>query len=395
MKTHGFIKGIFAFTAATLSLTLSIPIMAAAFHAYDVNHDGSVTLSDYALSTMVLTGYKPFDYNRFDVNNNGIVSIADSSEIFDYAWYGASDSTASVASLDNLIPENVDIASVYDGITYLKKNCSTGATSEYTLTITGDATASTNSNNLPTPMEPDPNETAVVKLTKTDGNLIGTGTIIDDHIIATAAHCVYDCGEHAFRDLNIKIVGSGYTEIASYSPSYIHIPKEYTIGDPKYADDYALIYVEQDLSQYGKFELGYALDMFVTERSGLFSVKVSGFPGSLSPDYNKNLDDDEQFLRRVERNVSEGNIRGDLNVYENSNIAIPDIMKYNTETLPGDSGGPAYIEETYEINGQEYSCKTMVGIHVAGLQDIPSRYGWSRRIKAEQLYFYRSNTNLN
>lgn len=392
MKTHGFIKGIFAFTAATLSLTLSIPIMAAAFHAYDVNHDGSVTLADYAVINMVLNGYKQPDYNIFDVDNNGVVSLADSATVFDYAWYGSNSSSASIANYGDLRPVNADVSSIYEGITYLKKNCSTGATSEYTLTTTGDATASTNSNNLATPMVPDPDETAVVKLTKTDGNLIGTGTIIDDHIIATAAHCVYDCDEHAFRDLNIKIVGSGYTEIASYSPSYIHIPKQYSMsGSSIY--DYALIYVGADLSQYGKFEIGLALDSFAADNTGEYRVKVSGFPANQSTQYNPDVPLNQQNIQQIQRYVSEGNIDGNTNCSTGS--VNQNIMWYFTNTFNGDSGGPAYIDETYTINDVEYNCKTMVGIHISGLNYTTHNLGWSRRITADQLYFYRSNTNLN
>ena len=390
----GLKKIIASFTAAAVSLTLTIPVFAAAFHEYDVNHDGSVTLADYTYMTMVLDGYKPLDYNIFDVNENGVVSFADSATVYDYAWYGSNNSSASVANYDDLRPANADVASLYQGITYLKRNCATGAISEYTLTTAGDTVASTASTEQYTSMDLDPYETAVVKITKTDGNLIGTGTIIDDHIIATAAHCVYDHETGQFNDINVRIVNTGYTEIASYTPSYVHIPKQY-ITSKSFVDDYALIYVNTNLSQYGKFEVGLALDWFVTDTTGICSVKVSGFPAELSPQFDDNLPLNEQYISQVCRYVSEGIIRGEDNVYDNTTIAIPNIMNYNTNTLRGDSGGPAYIEETYNLNGTEYSCKTMIGIHVGGLHYEPFDYGWSRRITADQLYFYRSNTNLN
>jgi V8-like Glu-specific endopeptidase len=359
-----------------------------------VNHDGSVTLADYTLMTMVLDGYKPLDYNIFDVNVNGVVSFADSATVYDYAWYGSNNSSASVANYGDLRPANADITSVYEGITYLKKSCATGAISEYTLTTAGDTAASTASVEWSTPMEVDSGEMAVVKITKTDGNLIGTGTIIDDHIIATAAHCVYDYETAQFKDVNVRIVNTGYTEIASYTPSYIHIPKQYSTTE-SYANDYALIYVDQNLTQYGKFEVGLALDWFVTDTTGECSVKVSGFPAEKSSQYDSTLPSDQQYISQIRRYVSEGNVRGEDNVFTNTNISLPDIFNYNTETLRGDSGGPAYIEETYNLNGTEYSCKTMIGIHVGGLHYEPFDYGWSRRITADQLYFYRSNTNLN
>lgn len=390
----GLKKIIASFAAAAVSLTLTIPVFAAAFDKCDVNQDGSVTLADYTYMTMILDGYKPLDYNIFDVNENGVVSFADSATVYDYAWYGSNNSSASVANYDDLRPANADVASLYQGITYLKRNCATGAISEYTLTTAGDTAASTASVDRSTQMVVDSGETAVVKITKTDGNLIGTGTIIDDHIIATAAHCVYDYKTSQFNDINIRIVNTGYTVIASYTPSYIHIPKNYTINE-SYVDDYALIYVDTNLSRYGKFEIGLALDSFVTDTTGKYSVKVSGFPANMSSQYNPDVPLDEQYISQIRRYVSEGNIDGDRNFNKITGVVNQDIMCYLTNTFNGDSGGPTYIEEKYKINNIEYNCKTMVGIHVAGLKNTYADYRWARRITADQLYFYRSNTNLN
>ncbi len=239
-------------------------------------------------------------------------------------------------------------------------------------------------------MVTDPNETAVVKITDSQGYLIGTGTIIDNHIIATAAHCVYDTKNSAYMNLNVKIVGTGYTEIASYTPSYIHIPKQYITND-SYVNDYALIYVNENLSQYGKFEMGLALDSFVTDTTGKYSVKVSGFPAHKSPQYDKNKEMSEQEITLIQRYVSEGCMDGDKNFNNTTGVVYPDVMRYFTNTFNGDSGGPAYIEETYKINGTEYNCKTIVGIHVGGIEEVHS---WARRITADQLRFYCANTNL-
>ena len=390
-----FKKIIASISAALVSLSVTIPVFASAFHDYDVNGDGRVTMSDYTVLTMLLDGYKPLSYDKYDVTNNGVVSYADAATIFDYYRYGSSASSASVANFNALTPPTADIASVYNSVTYLKRNCSTGAITEYTLNTNGDEAASTASAESSTPMELDPNETAVVKLTAPDGDLIGTGTIIDDHIIATAAHCVYDKVQSEFLDINVRIVGTGYTEIASYTPSYIHIPKLF-ITSHSNKDDYALIYVDEDLSSYGKFEIGLALDSFVTDTTGKYSVKVSGFPANMSSQYDPDKTLDEQYISQICRYVSEGNIYGTNNILNGS--ANTNIMCHYAITYNGDSGGPVYVDETYEINGVNYSCKTMVGIHLNGYSKndwVTDKYAVARRITADQLRFYRANTNLN
>lgn len=335
-------------TAVTLLST--IPIFAAALHPYDVNGDGNVTVADFTYISTRMNGYKTSSYENLDVNNNGIFSMVDGNIVLDYAWNGASTSSVSVQNFGNLLVSNADITSISDSVTYKRYNCSTRTISEYTLTLPGTTeTASTTSIQPPTPMEVDSGETAIVKITNPDGSLIGTGTIIDEHTIVTAAHCVYQEG---FVDLNVRIVNTGYTVIASYNPSYIHIPKQYATNSSTLYD-YALIYVEEDLSRYGKFELGVPLDSFITDTEGNYRIKVSGFPANMSSDYVPGAPNQDIF--NIRRYVSEGSV-----------IVVPgkttNLIHYNTLTYYGDSGGPAYIDESYTFGDVEYSCKTLAGI---------------------------------
>ncbi len=376
-----FKKIIASIAAALVSLSVTIPVLAAAtLHPYDVNGDGNVSMADYTVLTMLLDGYKPLSYDKYDVTNNGVVSYADAATIFDYYRYGSSASSASVANFNALTPPTADIASIYNSITYLKRNCSTGTITEYTLNTNGDEAASTVSPKWSTPMELDPNETAVVKIKFLDHpDYKGSGTIIDNHIIATAAHNLYDA-EEGYSDIAIQVIGEQNQVLNTITPSYIHLPKMYTVDNGSNSNDYALIYVDEDLSQYGMFEIGLALDSFVTDTTGEYSVKVSGFPGNMPEDA---------------RYVSEGSVYAEANIIGETGLVKPDLFNYYTNTSTGDSGGPAYIEETYEINGVEYNCKTMIGIHISGLHFGSTNFGWSRRITADQLRFYRANTNLN
>lgn len=393
----GLKKIIASFAAAVVSLTLTIPVFAAAFDKCDVNQDGSVTLADYTYMTMILDGYKPLDYNIFDVNENGVVSFADSATVYDYAWYGSNNSSASVANYGDLRPASTDVMSVSQSVTYWKHDCEQDNNfvicDEYTLTSFGDETSSMLSIQPPTNMTVDNNETAVVKITYLDSpQSFATGVIVDNHTIATAAHCVYDYNTGLFQDIMINIIDEGETVVETFFPKYIHIEKEYGMkyeyiqegvenaDGCSFEKDYALIYVEENLSEYGKFEMGIALDAFVNDTSGTRRIKVSGFPAQSVwiPENSEGP-----------RYVSEGSI-----VYDPLNTL--GFINYNVITYKGDSGGPAYIDETYTINGEEYNCKTMVGIHVTSNHFIVMQQNQGRAcpITSEKLQFYLSNPNI-
>ena len=279
-------------TAVTLLST--VPLFAAAFHDYDVNQDGNVTLADYSYITARLNGYKTSSYENLDVNNNGIFSIVDGNIVYDYAWNGPRSTPVSVQNFGNLLAGNIETLSNSDSTTYWKHDCTNPDNfeicDEYTLTLPGQTeTAATASIQPPTSMAVDNGETAIVKIVSelADANgdhaLIGTGTIVGDNIVATAAHCVYNFKTGLFRDIAIQIIDTGNIVIETLYPRYIHIEKDYGMKyeehdteENDYQDDYALLYFEDDLSDYGKFEIGLGLDSFVNDTTGTKRIKVSG-----------------------------------------------------------------------------------------------------------------------
>ena len=386
-----------AVCAVGISVTLlsTIPLFAAALHPYDVNGDGNVTVADYTYISTRMNGYKTSSYENLDVNNNGIFSIVDGNIVFDYAWNGTSTSSVSVQNFGNLLASNVETLNESDSTTYWKHDCNNPDNfeicDEYTLTLPGQTeTAVTASIQPPTPMTVDNGETAIVKIVSefadANGNhkSIGTGTIVGDNIVATAAHCVYDYNTGHFEDLAIQIIDSGDTVVEILYPRYIHIEKDYGMKyenndtQTDYQDDYALLYFEDDLSEYGKFELGLGLESFVKDTTGTKRIKVSGFPAqsvwlpvgsSAGPRY-----------------VSEGSI-----ICKSNNPL--NLIHYNTVTYAGDSGAPAYVDEVYTFDGIQYNCKTMIGIHVGSNHQLvlPENYGWSCPITTDKLKFYRSN----
>ena len=210
-------------------------------------------------------------------------------------------------------------------------------------------------------------DTSVVQL-----SIGGTGFIVDDHLIATAAHCVYGVDNKSFiKDLKVNIYDENCTKILkTITPKEVHMPLYYSFkGDKRY--DYALLYVEEDLSKYGEFSLSMPMDSFMTSGA---TVTVSGFPGGTVS--NPNAGGNKRYK-------ADGEIM-DIRTYD------PELwdyqIKYSTFTSGGDSGGPIYTTQTFD--GETYH--TVVGIHTSSGGKV--RYG--TRITTTLLMFYYNNDHI-
>lgn len=212
-------------------------------------------------------------------------------------------------------------------------------------------------------------DTSVVRL-----SCGGTGFIIDEHTIATAAHCVYSWNSHYFLDITIDIVDTDNSVIDTLSPTYLHIPYQFTtltnIYSPTY--DYALITVEEDLSDYGMFHLAVAQDSYI---SNLGSVVVSGFPQESA--YPPGYSGSDYGLRFK----AVGNLMNYINSFN---------IHYDADMSNGDSGGPVYVEEGKYISGTLYSYKSVIGINVSQ----NTSYNCGVRITDDILRFYYENSNI-
>ena len=124
-----------------------------------------------------------------------------------------------------------------------------------------------------------------------------------------------------------------------------------------------MIYVDEDLSQYGKFNLGLALDSYADKKG---SVIVSGFP----QEYPEGYENASWGIRFK----AAGNITGKTS----------DAFQYNADTAGGCSGGPVYIEEGITVNGKLEEYKTVIAINKAS-------GNWGARMTAELLKFYGDN----
>lgn len=229
----------------------------------------------------------------------------------------------------------------------------------------------------------------VVKI-MSDDDYIGSGFVVDKHIIATAAHCAYD--ESTKKGMAISEIllfdKSGKNVALHATPVEVHVPVKYinyvnSKNDENKRDilyDYALITVEEDLSDYACFELGVPLDSFVDGDTNA-TVTVTGFPFYI-------INADYKYIT-ANSHTEHGMYSGEGKVVKQPD-SLNDkesLLFYEAYTSSKNSGGPVYITESY--NGKTYN--TVVAIHT-GIGGIDKNRG--TRITTDLINFYKSNDYL-
>lgn len=201
----------------------------------------------------------------------------------------------------------------------------------------------------------------------------GTGFIIGDHEIMTAAHCVYNTQMgKPYYSMNVKITESSdnSSSIRTLNVISAHFPKEFkdyhdlnpsNIGTQDQIKlDYAIITVQEDLSEYGKLSLGAAT----------YDIKNNNVPIHVLG-YNSSA-----------LKISHGVVNA-INDY------IYGVTAYTTS---GTSGGPIYVESSFGVPGNtsdDYKIqtyKTVIGLCSAG--------SYSSRFDSETLQFAYDNEYL-
>ena len=265
-------------------------------------------------------------------------------------------------------------------------------TSYFTYTIQNSRSLSDDANELRTifgdnDMIPDSN-TAVVNI----GNN-GTGFIVGPHIIATAAHVVYNVETGAFTNGMVYITDQSGNIITTIAPYQIHVPVLYATSSlydyGRTMADYALIYVNDSLTNYGIFKLGIPNDSLLNS-SG--TVTVSGYPQIPS-----------QPSSIVPYGYSYGmRYKASGNLYSTNLYIDPQYMlHYNADMAPGDSGGPVYVDDDYYANGVLVSAHTAIGINTAQMgntvESTSGQYKYNQGIKIiPEIYrFYMGNPLYN
>lgn len=223
-------------------------------------------------------------------------------------------------------------------------------------------------------------KSGVVKINTTGG--FGTGFVVDKHVIATAAHLLVTSGSLEKRRItSIEMFDASDSSEPDRNATFIptpveyHIPVEFEASNSVIYDekhDYALITVEEDLSQYMCFSLANPLDMFTSvngqNRSG--SVMITGFPKTTSNVPNANR----------------GN-NGACTGMGSISSMNSEYLRYTIDTSGGNSGGPIYIREV--VGDNVYL--TVIGIHTTSYDNGENA---GIRMTPDVLKFYGVNPNI-
>lgn len=221
----------------------------------------------------------------------------------------------------------------------------------------------------------------VVKIMDSYGGF-SSGFVVSDHVIATAAHCVYDYEFNVAIPLSEVLLFDNKGNVTLHAtPVQYHVPLPFIITSQNSQDyrikaDYALITVKEDLSSYACFDLGVPLEPFDSSNS---VVTVAGFPRIIG---NPN---EEKIVNTTTKHMM---YSGSGKVYnpESDKVKSNSLIFYKADSTTGDSGGPVYITES--AYGETYY--TVVGINAASPKKS-NEYNAGVRIDSNLIYFFTGN----
>lgn len=330
----------------------------------DANGDGSISISDVVTISMYLAGqHSPTNPDAYDIDRNGIISAKDAMCVQKYlaqTWAGNGIGSSGSSEISN----TSRIYNVYNAANgnYLRN---------YTLSPLASKSNNTRGIVGPEDRVVDWSKNGVVNITA-NGVFLGTGFIVGDHLIATAAHCVYNGSTNLiYSNTDVKVYNNDGTLAKVANGVEIHILKRYVDNSLNSiyhgSDDYAVITVEDDLSEFPHFGIGSVLDS-ATDNN--LPVMLTGFPSSVN---NVSTDCETMY-------TGTGFL---INEYYTSDSQICSTC----DTSGGNSGSPLYIEE--EIGDNKYI--TAIGIFTSG----PDTYSVSTRMTTDLIHFFKNNPNLN
>ena len=210
---------------------------------------------------------------------------------------------------------------------------------------------------------------------------LGSGFVVGDHVIATAAHCVYDYfNGNAEKITKILLFNNNGNIALEATPVTTHVPTKFinAVNDGKYRtiSDYALITVKDDLSAYACFDLGVPLDSFMNSNS---VVTVTGFPATWGKP------GEEVTVNTATKHMM---YSGNGKMYNGNDS----LIRYETDTTGGNSGGPVYITESIPGRNTYY---TVVAINIAEPNVDNPKYNIGTRMTTDLIHFYSANnTNI-
>ena len=368
------------------------------FDSRDVNHDGYITMVDAVVVSRYLNGtLRGNEYNQLDANQNLLVDYEDYRCVYS-AVTGSSYSASffskknnNTVSFPSITGTTLDPdASLTGGRTYRRYSFVTNSQlSNYTL-YPNTSTIGSVTENCPDSILGDDDRIlsygddnkAIVALTTHKGNTSGfsTGFIVGNHAIATAAHCV--CGKTQSGQ-NVTITYPDSIDIETHTwygtltgsqltPLEIHIPNSYCQANSANHYDYALIIVEEDLSNYPQFSVTSCYNRTETQYSSV-PVIVNGCPGQIPV---TNADNTYRRLYFDEGYIEDSTDKRCIN--------------YHIDTTAGQSGSPFYTITKYYVNNQTAYCYSALGIHTSS----GGSTNFGVRFTKYHNQFYRNNPKI-
>lgn len=345
----------------------------------DANGDGKVNISDAVLVHQYLAGMYQVDAYKLtcmDINQDYVI---DSTDALMIQYVEIKTITA------DTVVKNLYTVPNAETRTYYRHNCkSTDLASRDSYTLAAPAFYGANSVleyedtdiNLMAEIR-DQENTNVVQLEL--NGYVGSGFIVGSHIIATAAHCVYNKSENKFVN-NVKVniynkdgIVNASNLVHTSSAKELHVPQEYVNRNDSSRDnyDYALIYVEDDLSEYGIWSMGIPIDEFMESNKQLITIGFTDLGGNTYSRY-----------------YSTGNVIAPADWgYEPDNI--PYRIHSTSTSYGGKSGGILYYKSDYNST----LAKSAVGVNTGSKPS--THYSWANRITPTLLQFYKQNTQIN
>ena len=325
----------------------------------DADGDGRISISDAVAIRMYLAGqHCPTQPDAYDTDRNGIISYMDARcvEMYLAQTWGGNGAASSSNVEDTITGKNYKVFNATNG----------NLLRSYTLSPLASKNNSRDAIGTDDRVI-DWTKSGTVKLLMQGGSL-GTGFVVDSHTIATAAHCVYNSEYECTPLYDILLFDTNGNVTLHATPVECHIPSIYATHHEL---DYALITVEEDLSDYACFSLG-----VVSNSSNVYnkSVSVTGFPGVVNGIAVNGFDNHVMYT---------GN--GVIVSCEDKRLI------YNADTSAGNSGGPVYITET--INGNTYFSVIAITASLGGNDEVLNSIG--TRINTNLIHFYKNNPNIN
>ena len=355
MKLSRFLSAIISMTLVSVSTNFLPPQNVSATTETillgDVSDGDGVTAKDALWIQRYLRGEvtaTPRQLTAMDINEDGVIDNTDVQTLLFKIGNGGGFSYVSKELYT--VPNNATM-------TYYKHNCSSTDTSQYTQYTIQAATnypvSTTNASTINSPInlgddELDNENIECVELVMVDSNnntYIGSGIVVDNNVIATAAHCLFS-GNKFMKSVTINFYNEDCTELEfSTTAKNIHIPANYaSSGKASHCGQMTAVSTEVVTEINRARTISMSTATKTAEAAALFIV-IGNFMDIIDVSAEE-IDDDDIYEEKVDDAVNE--IKNEQKKYEDSQ------KQYQRDPLIINFSGKQEIEFTSLNDGVNF-----------------------------------------